>query len=75
MELRAVVARIVMRFDVGFAEGETGEKLLGREFGAFGKGFDGGDIDGMERAEKGQDTRDVFTLELGDLMMVFGERK
>ncbi|KAF7879414.1 hypothetical protein EAF04_000610 [Stromatinia cepivora] len=81
MELRAVVARIVMRFDVGFAEGEVGEKLVGREWGVDGRGDEGGDEERGEGDARGkgmsgdQYTRDVFTLELGDLMMVFGERK
>lgn len=74
MELRAVVARIVTRFDVGFAEGEVGEKLTGSEWGIDGRGD--GEVGGKGIGLSGnQDTREVFTFELGDLMMVFRERK
>ncbi|KAA8568678.1 hypothetical protein EYC84_007681 [Monilinia fructicola] len=66
MELRAVVARVVTRFDVRFAAGERGTKLLGREGARVGK---------EERAGEGhQDSKEFFTLELGDLMLVFAER-
>lgn len=60
MELRAVIARLVMGFDVEFAEGERGEKLLGRELG-----LGGGE----------QDTKEVFTLDLGELRIRFQKRK
>lgn len=50
MELRTVVARLVTRFDISFAEGEDGRRLL-------------------------EDTRDVFTLDLGELDLMFEERK
>ena len=50
MELRSVIARTVMQFDVGFAPGEDGTNLLTK-------------------------TRDVFTLDLAPLNLVFTERK
>ncbi|KAI9645797.1 hypothetical protein NHQ30_005231 [Ciborinia camelliae] len=67
MELRAVVARVVMRFEVRFADGEDGAKLMSREW----------DVEkGVQDAKNGvQDTKDAFTLELGDLMLVFEERR
>ncbi|TGO67404.1 hypothetical protein BOTNAR_0043g00080 [Botryotinia narcissicola] len=71
MELRAVVARMVMRFEIGFAEGERGEKLLGREWGIEGRGEEMG----LEAGLGGeQDTKEVFTLELGELRVRFRER-
>ncbi|QSZ30648.1 hypothetical protein DSL72_000206 [Monilinia vaccinii-corymbosi] len=72
MELRAVIARLVTRFDVRFAEGELGEKLLGREW----------EVEGVEGVGNGkregngeQHSKECFVLELGDLMLAFEKRK
>lgn len=50
MELRSVVARTVMQFDISFAPNEDGINLLTK-------------------------TRDVFTLDLAPLNLVFTGRK
>lgn len=49
-EIRAVVAKLVLRFQVRFAEGEDGRRIL-------------------------EETRDYFVLGLGDLELVFEERR
>lgn len=61
-----MVARAVMRFDMRFSEGEMGQKLMGREWVVSGEGK--GEV-------RDQDSMDLFTMELGDLMVVFEERK
>lgn len=50
LELRMLTAQLVLRFDVEFAEGEDGKRLL-------------------------EETRDHFTLGLGDLDLVLRKRK
>jgi len=49
LSLRTAVSRLVEHFDIRFAEGETGERLL-------------------------RDTRDLFTVELAPLKLVFTRR-
>ena len=49
MELRTVISRIVMEFNITLAPGEDGSKLL-------------------------ESTRDIFTLDLGDLNLCFSLR-
>ncbi|KAK7510511.1 putative cytochrome P450 [Phyllosticta citriasiana] len=49
MELRLVIAKLLMAFDIQFAPGETGDDLLNK-------------------------TRDHFTVECGELHLVFKER-
>ena len=48
MEVRVATARLVLGFDIGFADGDDGEKLF-------------------------KDTKDHFTVELGDLELVFNK--
>lgn len=49
MELRTVISRIILEFDVKLAPDEDGTKLL-------------------------ENTRDIFTLDLGDLLLCFKQR-